>query len=161
MKTIGTWQQRLERDEQGLTLVELLVVLLVIGILLGIAIPTFLSAQNGSKDAAAKSHAVQALKTQKTLLISEGAFASDDATLTSVEPSLDFRRFSDPAEEGEARVLGAIYIREATGNVLTLAAKSATGVCFWTRVLADGTTRYAKGTCKDSEISTLTWESEW
>ena len=148
-------------SDAGVTLVELTIVLLVVGILLGVAAPMFMAAQNGSKDASAKSHAILALKAQKALLVSEGSFASDDATLQRVEPNLDFRRFSDPAEAGEASVRGAIYIRDASGTTVSLAARSGSGVCFWTRVVPSGSTEFAKGTCRADEASSLQWGAGW
>ena len=62
-----------EKDEEdGFTLIELMVVVLIIAILLAIAIPTFLGAQDRARDRAAQSDLRNAITAAKTI-------ATDDA----------------------------------------------------------------------------------
>jgi type IV pilus assembly protein PilA len=62
-----------EVEEEGFTLIELLVVLLIIGILLAIAIPTFLSVTKTAGDTAVQSNLQSALTNAKTSYLSGGA----------------------------------------------------------------------------------------
>ncbi|MGZ4725511.1 MAG: hypothetical protein ACXV8L_15000, partial [Ilumatobacteraceae bacterium] len=68
-----------------------MVVVLIIAILLAIAIPTFLGAQNKAKDRSAQSSARNALTNAKTIFADTGLYTGvTNTALTASEPSLQF-----------------------------------------------------------------------
>lgn len=68
-----------------------MVVVLIIAILLAIAIPTFLGAQNKSKDRGAQSSAKSSLTAAETIYADSSSFtAATTAELALVEPSVQF-----------------------------------------------------------------------
>jgi type IV pilus assembly protein PilA len=77
-----------ERDEDGFTLIELMVVVLIIAILIAIAIPTFLGARQKAQDRAAQSDLRNALTAAKTGYVDTEDYAT--VNLASIEPSLTY-----------------------------------------------------------------------
>src|SRR3954466_8456109 len=75
--------------EEGFTLVELLVVILIIGVLAAIAIPSFLNQKGKGEDAAAKSSAREAATAMETYYTDNGSYLNATGTaLRQIEPTL-------------------------------------------------------------------------
>jgi type IV pilus assembly protein PilA len=112
-------------NEDGFTLIELMVVVLIIAILVAIAIPTFLGQRETAQDRAAQSNLRNALATEKTIYANTQAYTATDADLTAVEPSLDWT-VDDAADGGVLPVMDT-----AASGAVCLISESASGTFFW------------------------------
>src|SRR5438445_13485173 len=83
-------RNRLHGDEEGFTLIELMVVVLIIAILIAIAIPTFLGARSRAQDKQAQSNLRNALVTEDEFYTDNQAYSATNATMKALEPQLDW-----------------------------------------------------------------------
>jgi type IV pilus assembly protein PilA len=123
-------KQRLGRDdEQGFTLIELMVVVLIIAILLAIAIPTFLGARNQANARAAQSNLRNALTSEHAYFTNNQAFG-DQTVMPAVESNLTWAA-ADVATRVPSQVDVSLQtVGSNTSDAVLLLAYGKDGKCY-------------------------------
>jgi len=118
-----------QRSDQGFTLVELMIVVLIIAILVAIAVPTFLGQREAAQDRAAQVALRNALVAQRTVLTSTLEFTDDPAALSAIEPGMTFVNSLTPAPEDIGVMINGNQI-----TCMTIQSQSGTWFGIWDAV---------------------------
>ena len=143
----------MERDrpsgEDGFTLIELMVVVLIIAILMAIAVPTFFGARERANVRAAQSNVRNANTNALIVYADAQQFTQDTNVLDGVDGSSlrytnDLGAVAPTVVYVEVPPAGTYTARDT----LYLAAKSVNGSCYWIRSVGDRSEpRFAENDC--------------
>jgi type IV pilus assembly protein PilA len=161
---LQTLKKKMAQDRQqdeGFTLIELMVVVLIIAVLLAIAIPTFLGSQNKAKDRSAQSSLRNTLTAAKTIYTDGADYTKvtvgTGGTLPATEPSLSFVDTATASSDPKT-----VSINAASASTFYAAAMSKSGTCYYIKDSATSGTSYGTGTtCTGTAAASGTYTSSW
>jgi type IV pilus assembly protein PilA len=126
------------RDERGFTPIELMIVVLIIGVLVVIALPTFLGARTRAHDVAAHSDIRNAFAAEKAFYSDNATYTTNPATMTAIEAAITYLAGDTPL------VTDVVYLDlDPIPNAIYVSAMSKSGTCFYLREVNGAGSRYA------------------
>ncbi len=123
---IQVLRRRTRRDDRGFTLVELLVVALVLGVLIVIAVPTFLSARTRADNREAQSVARNVLTAARILYADASTYGDAEAALPTIEPTYTYLAPAAPSNDVEVVSVGVT----SNDQELGIAVMATSGTCY-------------------------------
>lgn len=114
-----------KRGQEGFTIPELLVVIVIIGILLAIAIPSFLGARKDGQDSQAHGALRAGLAAERTRYVDYQTYTTDATALRAIEPNVVW-------DTTDAKVQGVMVATAGVpaGSVVVLVSTASSGRMF-------------------------------
>ena len=142
-------------------------VVLIIAVLLGIAIPTYLTARERANDRATQANVRNAFTATRIYYNDELSYTEDPAEMQVLEPSVTWTNGALDGSSPDRSVKITVYDVPSLGQTVVVAGRTATGRCYYLRDVMGGSlagTYYTAdvsgaASCPDPDPMTITSRS--
>ena len=145
------------RQDEGFTLVELMVVIMIVGILVAIGMPTLVGARERTYERRTQANIRNAFLAEKAHYADNLTYTDVPADMVAIESSLDYVAGDTPL------LTGTVYLLWLPGiDEIYISSKSESGDCFYLGETAASGARYA--TAADPSCGaadTQTYSNNW
>jgi type IV pilus assembly protein PilA len=142
-------------DEDGFSLIELMTVILIIGVLALLALPTFLGARTRAFDRATQSDVRNAFAAEKAYYTDNLTYTTNPATMTAIEAAITYLAGDTPL------ATDVVYLDwDPLPNTVYVSAMSDSGTCWYLREIDGGGSEFASDpTCgiADAQVYGNSW----
>lgn len=146
---------RRDHDDEGFTLIELMVVVLIIAIVLAIAVPTFFGAQKRARDRRAQALVRNVLTAQLAHWADGEQFTDDPLLLPKEDNAVSYA--PDVAAIGASPSTVFVMVSDEGGNpndTIVIGARADVARCYWIRMVGNsGLPRFARDNCTAAALS--------
>lgn len=144
------------RPDDGFSLVELMVVVLIVAILIAIGTVSLLGARARSQDRATQSEVRNVHTVQRIYYAGTQEFTDDTNALKAVDGAFAYTT-NMAAMVGNGEVI-YVDVIDSTPDTVLVAGRSNSGKCFWLRATPSESQRFATNSCSGLPTS---WADSW
>lgn len=155
--------------DEGFTLIELMMVVLIIAILLAIAIPTYFTLRQRANDRAVQSNVRSAFAAVRSYYTGDQQYSDVPSVMSNFEPAITWTNAPLDAAASSSTVYIKVYDVPYAAQTVVVAGRTNSGRCFFVKDVMGGAqagTYYSQDvsqsvTCAPPDPSDPSWGGTW